>query len=77
MLGCPNGLASAVSGGKAGLPRTVGWLSGLALVTGLVYLMATASTLPADPTEAGADQSHATVVANSAVIVFARASRPC
>lgn len=52
------------------LPRTAWWLGGLAVVSALVYLMATASTGPADPTEAGPDQSHATVVANSAIIVF-------
>src|SRR4051794_7972247 len=32
--------------------------------------MATASTGPVDPTEAQGQQSHATVVANSAIIVF-------
>src|SRR3954467_13618446 len=32
--------------------------------------MATAKTGPVDPTEATAPQSHATVVANSAIIVF-------
>src|SRR5215217_5011948 len=32
--------------------------------------MATADTGPADPTDAGASQAHATVVANSAIIVF-------
>jgi high-affinity iron transporter len=35
-----------------------------------VYLMATAKTGPVDPTEAKGHQSHATVVFNSAVIVF-------
>jgi high-affinity iron transporter len=38
-------------------------------VAGIVYLMATASTGPADPTEAR-NMSHGTVVFNSAIIVF-------
>src|SRR5436309_10734406 len=52
------------------LTRTVWWAAGLAVITAIVYLMATASTGPVDPTEATAPQSHATVVANSAIIVF-------
>src|SRR3954447_17396499 len=50
--------------------RTAWWTAGLAVLAGLVYLMATAKTGPVDPTEATARQSHATVVANSAIIVF-------
>src|SRR3954468_1323747 len=50
--------------------RTAWWTAGLALLAGLVYLMATAKTGPVDPTEVQAPQSHATVVANSAIIVF-------
>jgi high-affinity iron transporter len=50
--------------------RLAWWLSGLALVAGLVYLMATAKTGPVDPTEAGASQSHGAVVFNSSMIVF-------
>ena len=50
--------------------RLVWWAAGLAVLTGLVYLMATADAGPADPTGVGAPQSHATVVFNSAVIVF-------
>src|SRR3954469_11417382 len=50
--------------------RTAWWTAGLAVLAGLVYLMATASTGPVDPTEATAPQSHTTVVANSAIIVF-------
>lgn len=47
------------------------WWTGVALaLVGIVYLMATASTGPADPTEAATPQSHATVVLNSAIIVF-------
>jgi high-affinity iron transporter len=49
--------------------RLAWWLSGLAVVTGLVYLMATAKTGPTDPTEV-THQSHATVVFNSSMIVF-------
>src|SRR3954447_21629613 len=50
--------------------RLAWWLSGLAVLSGLVYLMATADTGPADPTEVGGHQTHATVVFNAAVIVF-------
>src|SRR3954451_13934609 len=50
--------------------RTAWWTAGLSVLGGLVYLMATARTGPVDPTEAAAPQSHATVVANSAIIVF-------
>ncbi|HET6551408.1 MAG TPA: FTR1 family protein, partial [Solirubrobacter sp.] len=48
--------------------RLAWWLAGLAVVSGLVYLMATASTGPVDPTEI--PESHATAVFNSAIIVF-------
>src|SRR3954467_4055706 len=50
--------------------RTAWWTAGLAILAGLVYLMATAHTGPVDPTEAQGHQAHATVVANSAIIVF-------
>src|SRR3954467_7155555 len=50
--------------------RLAWWLAGLAGVAGVVYLMATASTGPIDPTEVRAPQSHATVVFNAAMIVF-------
>jgi high-affinity iron transporter len=50
--------------------RLAWWAAGLAVLAGLVYLMATADTGPSDPTEVGGRQSHATVVFNSAVIVF-------
>src|SRR3954463_11457965 len=50
--------------------RVVWWATGLALVAGLVYLMATAKTGPVDPTEVTAPQSRGTVVVNSAIIVF-------
>src|SRR4051812_24927303 len=50
--------------------RTAWWSAGLAVLAGIVYLMATAKTGPVDPTEATAPQSHATIVANSAIIVF-------
>jgi high-affinity iron transporter len=50
--------------------HTAWWTLALAVVAGLVYLMATASTGPVDPTEVGGHQTDATVVANSAIIVF-------
>src|ERR671920_1650566 len=50
--------------------RLAWWLAGLAVLAGLVYLMATASTGPVDPTEASRPQSHATVVFNASMIVF-------
>src|ERR671930_1542255 len=50
--------------------RLAWWLSGLAAISALVYLMATATTGPVDPTEATHRQSHGTVVFNSAMIVF-------
>src|SRR5213595_3486169 len=55
------------------LRRTAWWTLALAVVSVLVYLMATASTGPTDPTEVGggrAGTESATVVANSAIIVF-------
>ena len=50
--------------------RLAWWALGLTVLAGLVYLMATADTGPADPTEARGPQSHATVVFNASVIVF-------
>jgi high-affinity iron transporter len=50
--------------------RLLWWTAGLAILAGLVYLMATASTGPVDPSEATAPESHATVVFDSAIIVF-------
>src|SRR3954468_290389 len=50
--------------------RLAWWTAGLAILAGLVYLMATAKTGPVDPTDVKDQQSHATVVFNSAVIVF-------
>jgi high-affinity iron transporter len=50
--------------------RLAWWLAGLALLAGAVYLMATASTGPVDPTASTAQQSHGTVVFNAAMIVF-------
>jgi high-affinity iron transporter len=44
------------------------WVAAVAAVAGLVYLMATADTGPADPTEV--HQSHGTAVFNSSIIVF-------
>jgi high-affinity iron transporter len=50
--------------------RLAWWALAVAVVAGLVYLMATASTGPVDPTEATHRQSHGTIVFNSAMIVF-------
>jgi high-affinity iron transporter len=50
--------------------RVAWWAAGLAIVAGLVYLMATAKTGPVDPTEVTSPQSRTTIVANSAIIVF-------
>src|SRR3954465_5912591 len=50
--------------------RLAWWLSGLAFLAAMVYLMATASTGPVDPTDVKGHQSDATIVANSAIIVF-------
>src|SRR4051812_5104333 len=55
---------------RSGSTRLAWWLAGLTIVSGLVYLMATAKTGPVDPTEVSQPQSHGTVVFNSAVIVF-------
>ena len=53
---------------RSSYTRLAWWLSGLAVVTGLVCLMATANTGPADPTEH--HMSHGTAVFNSGMIVF-------
>jgi high-affinity iron transporter len=50
--------------------RAAWWAAALSALSAVVYLMATADTGPVDPTEAAAPQSHATVVVNSAIIVF-------
>ena len=50
--------------------RLAWWAAAATVVAGLVYLMATAKTGPVDPTEVRGEQSHATVVFNSAIIVF-------
>src|SRR3954466_11961905 len=52
------------------LPRGFVWVVAGAVVAGLVYLMATASTGPVDPTEVTHPQSEATIVFNAAMIVF-------
>ncbi|MCW3011935.1 MAG: iron permease [Solirubrobacterales bacterium] len=66
----PAASQSSAAKAPAGGFRTPWWLLGLALVAGAVYLMATADTGPADPTDATVPQSHTTVVFNSAIIVF-------
>jgi high-affinity iron transporter len=50
--------------------RLAWWVTGLGVIAGLVYLMATAKTGPIDPTEAAHQQSRTTAVFNSATIVF-------
>ncbi len=55
---------------RSGRVRLAWWAAGLAILAGLVYLMATADTGPADPTEVHGPQSHTTVVFNASVIVF-------
>ncbi len=50
--------------------RLAWWIGGLALISFVVYLMATARTGPVDPTGVTHTQSHATVVFNTAAIVF-------
>src|SRR5919206_2444175 len=60
----------AASSQRRHTTRLAWWLAGLAAVAGVVYLMATASTGPIDPTEASRPQSHATVVFNASMIVF-------
>ncbi len=50
--------------------RLLWWAAGLAAVAGLVYLMATASTGPLDPTEVAHMQSSTTIVFNAGMIVF-------
>jgi high-affinity iron transporter len=48
--------------------RLAWWVGGLAVVSALVYLMASANTGPQDPTEV--HMSHGTAVFNSGMIVF-------
>ena len=62
--------ASAQDRRSSHTTRLAWWLAGLAAIAGLVYLMATASTGPIDPTEVKHPQSHATVVFNASMIVF-------
>jgi high-affinity iron transporter len=64
----PTAPASASRARTAAVPRGALWVLGLATVAGLVYLMATAETGPADPTEV--HQSHGTAVFNASIIVF-------
>ena len=62
--------AGTATSPRSGRVRLAWWAAGLTVLAGLVYLMATASTGPVDPTEVRAPQSHTTVVFNSSVIVF-------
>lgn len=61
---------TTVNGRAQARTRLAWWLAGLAVVAGLVYLMATAKTGPTDPAEVSASQGQATVVFNSGMIVF-------
>jgi high-affinity iron transporter len=61
---------STATASRNGRTRLAWWALALSVVAALVYLMATASTGPVDPTEVRSHQSHATVVFNSAIIVF-------
>jgi high-affinity iron transporter len=61
--------ATATTAAQAPRRRLGLWAALLALLAGAVYLMATASTGPVDPTEVH-DLSRGTVVFNSAMIVF-------
>src|SRR3954469_11319930 len=65
------GRAATIERGRPATSRRLAWwITGLGVIAGLVYLMATAKTGPVDPTEAARPQSHATAVFNSATIVF-------
>ncbi|MCW3041070.1 MAG: iron permease, partial [Solirubrobacterales bacterium] len=66
----PSRPSSPSASDSASSRRTAWWVLALAVVAGAVYLMATASTGPVDPTEVSGPQSHTTVVFNSAIIVF-------
>jgi high-affinity iron transporter len=61
---------ASTSPSSSGTRRLAWWTAGLAILAGLVYLMATAKTGPVDPTEVTAPQSRGTVVFNAATIVF-------
>src|SRR6476620_4313385 len=61
---------ASTSSSSSGTRRLAWWTAGLAILAGLVYLMATAKTGPVDPTEVTAPQSRGTVVFNAATIVF-------
>src|SRR3954462_3570253 len=63
-------MQTAAVGIGNGNRRLALWVGLLAILAGLVYLMATAKTGPVDPTEVSAPQSRGTVVFNAATIVF-------
>jgi high-affinity iron transporter len=62
--------ASATKPRGGAMPRGALWAIAAAVVAGLVYLMATASTGPVDPTAVTVPQSRTTVVFDAAAIVF-------
>ncbi len=65
-----SGTTRRAAAGDARVARLAWWAAGLAFVALMVYPMATAKTGPVDPTEARGHMSHASVVFNSAAIVF-------
>jgi high-affinity iron transporter len=62
----PSSQTAASSRGR----RIAWWAAATGFLGFLVYLMATAKTGPVDPTDVRGPQSEATVVTNSALIVF-------
>lgn len=62
--------SAAVGINRANHRRLALWVGALALLSGVVYLMATAKTGPMDPTEVSAPESRGTVVFNASMIVF-------
>jgi high-affinity iron transporter len=62
--------AAGESARSARSRRLAWWIAGFGLLAFIVYLMATTETGPVDPTEATEPMSRATVVFNTAIIVF-------
>ena len=63
--------AGSAASPRSGRVRLAWWAAGLAVLAGLVYLMATAEHRPGRPDRGrAAPQSHATVVFNASMIVF-------
>src|SRR3954469_2061498 len=62
--------AIASAAPRPAVRRRLLWAVAAGIVVGLVYLMATASTGPIDPTAVTHPQSRATTVFNAGMIVF-------